>query len=292
MEFHSTGASNFSILVETGKDACRLGRDFSMGAYYRTTSSMGFGGFTMTPAVKFLLIVNALLFVIPALLGINPNRLWLLLVPGLAVRGMIWQPFTYMFFHGGLSHFLFNMLFLWMFGTTVEQTWGTRRFLRYYLACGVAAGMAVVLAGLVEGTRQSLYTATVGSSGAIYGLILAFGLLFPDAPVWFMFFFRMPAKYFVILLACIEFFLQSTQPGTTISHIAHLGGMAYGVVYIQYFLRGRALSHSHRRRSRSSRLDLKGTYQRWRLRRARRKFEVYMRQVEREEPPDKDRWVN
>ena len=153
-----------------------------MGAYYRTTSSMGFGGFTMTPAVKFLLIVNAVLFVIPALLGINPNRLWLLLVPGLAVRGMIWQPFTYMFFHGGLSHFLFNMLFLWMFGTTVEQTWGTRRFLRYYLACGVAAGMAVVVAGLMEGTRQALYTATVGSSGAIYGLILAFGLLFPERP--------------------------------------------------------------------------------------------------------------
>ncbi len=263
-----------------------------MGTYYRTTSSMGFGGFPMTPAVKLLLIVNAVLFVIPALLGINPNRLWLLLVPGQAVRGMIWQPFTYMFFHGDLWHFLFNMLFLWMFGTAVEQTWGTRRFTRYYLACGVAAGVAVVLAGLMEGTRQALYTATVGSSGAIYGLILAFGLLFPDAPIWFMFFFRMPAKYFVILLACIEFFLQRTQPGSTISHIAHLGGMAYGFVYIKYFLRGRALSYASRRPSRTSRLDLKGAYQRWRLRRARRKFEVYMRQAEREDPPDKDHWIN
>ena len=266
-----------------------------MGSYYRNTPSIGFGGFTLTPAVKLLLIVNAVLFVVPALLDIPLHRLlWLSLRPGLVVRGMIWQPFTYMFFHGSLSHFLFNMLFLWMFGTTVEQTWGTRRFARYYLSCGLAAGIAVVLTGLMEGTRLALYTATIGSSGAIYGLILAFGLLFPDAPVWFMFFFRMPAKYFVILLVCIEFFLQRTQPGSTISHIAHLGGMAYGFAYIKYYLRGRARSYSyrsHRRPSRVSRLDLQGTYQRWKMRRARKKFELYMRQLEREDPQDKDRWV-
>ena len=278
------------MLIGTGKDACRLGRDFSMGAYYRTTSSMGFGGFTMTPAVKLLLIVNAVLFVIPALLRIELYRaLHLSLVPAELVGGMIWQPFTYMFFHGNLWHFLFNMFALWMFGTMVEQTWGTRRFAKYYVLCGLAGGSAFVVSALIEGTAN---TETIGASGAIYGLVLAFGLLFPEVTVLFMFLFPMPAKYFAILLAFIAFFLHSTQPGSTINHIAHLGGMAYGFVYIKYFLRGRALSYSHRRPSRSSRLHLKGAYQRWKLRRSRRKFEIYMRQVEREDPPDKDRWVH
>ncbi len=259
-----------------------------MGIYYRNRPSLGFGGFTLTPAVKSLLIINGALYVIPELLGIHPplhRLLFLSLAPGLLLRGMIWQPFTYMFFHGGFLHFLFNMLTLWMFGTAVEQTWGTRRFTTYYLSCGVAAGLTVALMALAEG-GDALYTATIGSSGAIFGVILAFGLLFPDAPVLVMFLFPMPAKYFAILMGFIEFFLQRTQPGSGISHIAHLGGMAFGFLYIRFYMQRRAGSYSPRS---PSRFDLRGAYQRWKLRRARKKFEVYMRKQEGQGP---DRWVH
>ncbi len=263
-----------------------------MGNYYRSRPSIGFGGFTLTPAVKYLLIVNAALFVIPEMFGFSLHRMLLLsLVPGLVVKGMIWQVFTYMFFHGGLSHFLFNMLTLWMFGTAVEQSWGTRRFANYYLACGLAAGVTVVVTALASGTLQALYTPTIGSSGAIFGLILAFGMLFPDAPVLVMFIFPMPAKYFAILMGLIEFFLQRTQPGSNISHIAHLGGMAFGFLYIRYYLH-RSRSRFPSRSSRARSFDLRGAYHRWKLRRARKKFEVYMRHEDRGDSQGKDRWVN
>lgn len=260
-----------------------------MGIYFRNRPSIGFGGFTLTPAVKYLLIINAALFVIPEMVGLRTplHRLFLLgLVPGFVIRGLIWQPFTYMFFHGSFFHFLFNMLTLWMFGTAVEQTWGTRRFAAYYLSCGLAAGVTVTLVALAEGTPESLFTATIGSSGAIFGLILAFGLLFPDAPVLMMFLFPIPAKYFAILMGFIEFFLQRTQPGSGISHLAHLGGMAYGFLYIRFYLQRRAGSYVSRG---SPRFDLRGAYSRWKLRRARKKFGVYMRKHERKGP---DRWVH
>ncbi len=274
-----------------------------MGIYYRTRPPVNFGGFSITPAVKLLLLVNAALFIVPEMLDFSLHRLLLLsLVPALVTHGMVWQVFTYMFFHGGFSHFLFNMLTLWMFGTAIEQTWGTRRFATYYLSCGVAAGISVVLMALVSGTRDAMLIPTIGSSGAIFGLILAFGMLFPEAPVLVMFVFPLPAKYFAILMGFIEFFLQRTQPGSGISHVAHLGGMAFGFLFIRFYLRGRRQSplssyYPDRSPSRSaglfSRLDLRGRYKRWKLRRARKKFEVYMRRQD----PDRDRrgpgtWLN
>jgi len=270
-----------------------------MGNYYRYRPSMGFGGFILTPAVKTLLIINAALYVIPALLNLDllATPLGLLyLVPARLLRyGMIWQVFTYMFFHGGFMHFLFNMLTLWMFGTAVEQAWGTRRFAAYYLLCGVAAGISVVLVAAVSGS--GLVSATIGSSGAIYGLILAFGLLFPDTPVYFMFLFPLPAKYFAILMAGIEFLMQWAQPGSGISHIAHLGGMLFGFLYIRLWLPRRG--HRYASSSWGSEqlpwtIRLRQGYRRWQLRRARRKFEVYMREQERtkEERGREDRWVH
>lgn len=278
-----------------------------MGNYYRTRPSLGFGGFTLTPAVKCLLIINAALFFLPALFNFSVYRvLPVALVPRWVMQGMVWQVFTYMFFHGGFSHFLFNMLTLWMFGSAVEQTWGTRRFATYYLACGLTAGVTVVLTALASGSPEALYSATIGSSGAIFGLILAFGLLFPDVPVLMMFLFPIPAKYFAILMGFIEFFLQRTQPGSGISHIAHLGGMAFGLFYIKFYLPRRPRSaFAYRYGSRfgdrpvdfrastgSFRLDLRGRYNRWKLRRARKKFEVYMRQRNRDDSQGPGRWVN
>jgi membrane associated rhomboid family serine protease len=272
-----------------------------MGNYYRyRPSSMGFGGFTLTPAVKVLLIVNAILYIVPALAGANlgATKLVLLwLIPAAVLRyGMIWQVFTYMFFHGGFTHFLFNMLTLWMFGTPVEQTWGTRRFTSYYLLCGVAAGVCVVAAAALTGA--GLFSATIGSSGAIFGLILAFGMLFPDTPVYFMFLFPLPAKYFVMLMAGIEFFLQWAQPGSPVSHLCHLGGLLFGFLYIRLWLRRRrAVRPSYSSFGEPEKPPLieriRRDYRTWRLRRARKKFEVYMHDQERpDERENKDRWVH
>jgi membrane associated rhomboid family serine protease len=271
-----------------------------MGTYYRyQRSSINFGGMTLTPAVKILLIVNAGLYVVPALFGLNlyvPLRLYL--VPAHVLSGMVWQLFTYMFFHGGFFHFLFNMLTLWMFGTAVEQTWGTRRFAFYYLVCGMFAGLCVVVLPLLAyaftGSMRDLFAATIGSSGAIYGLILAFGLLFPEVPILMMFLFPIPAKYFAILMAGIEFFLQWSQPGSGVSHIAHLGGMLFGLVYIKFYLRRRSRARRvitpvyDEEKSSRWRFDLKGAYRRWKIQRARKKFEVYMRQHQDQD----DRWIH
>jgi len=275
-----------------------------MGNYYRYRSPIAFGGFTLTPVVKYLLIINAVLYVGPKIFQARElyEVLPLALAPAQVIgRLYIWQVFTYMFFHFGFSHFLFNMLTLWMFGTAVEQTWGTRRFTSYYLSCGLAAGITVVVAALASGSPRALYSPTIGSSGAIFGLILAFGLLFPDAPVLMMFLFPVPAKYFAILMGCIEFFLQRVQPGSSVSHVAHLGGMVYGLLYIKYFSRrrraeahywyARPAAHSRRR---LFDFDLRGAYQRWKLRRARKEFEVYMREHEEahRQREDSDRWVH
>lgn len=279
-----------------------------MGSHYtRYRPPIGFDGFTLTPAVKYLLLVNAALFVLPAIFNFSLYRaLPVALVPAWVLHGALWQLFTYMFFHGGFSHFLFNMLTLWMFGTAVEQTWGTRRFATYYLACGLAAGITVVLMAVLSRNPEAMFSPTIGSSGAIFGLILAFGLLFPDVPVLMMFLFPIPAKYFAILMGFIEFFLQRTQPGSGISHIAHLGGMAFGLFYIKFWLArrprtahgyrpgGRFAGHpaDFRSTAQSSGLDLQGRYNRWKLRRARKKFEVYMRQRESNESDRPGRWVN
>ncbi len=265
-----------------------------MGSYYRARPTMRFGGFTLTPAVKVLLAVNAALYVIPALFNFNLYEpLQMYLVPAFVLRGMVWQVFTYMFFHGGFTHFLFNMLTLWMFGTAIEQTWGTRRFTFYYLACGVFAGLTVVAVAAISyassGSLAGMFSATIGSSGAIFGLILAFGLLFPDAPILLMFLFPIPAKYFAVIMGGIEFFLQRTQPGSGVSHLAHLGGMVFGLIYIKLYLPRRHKRPAFRPAHRPGiyeddpepisprRFDLMGAYKRWKMRRARRKFEVYMR---------------
>lgn len=273
-----------------------------MGNYYRYRPTMSFGGFTLTPAVKILLIINAVLYVVPALFQINvfaPLRLYL--VPALVLRGMVWEVFTYMFFHGGFTHFLFNMLTLWMFGTAIEQTWGTRRFTFYYLACGAFAGICVVVLPLISymfgGSAGPLYTATIGASGAIFGLILAFGLLFPEAPILVMFIFPIPAKYFAFLMGGIEFFLQMSQPGSGISHVAHLGGMLFGLVYLKLYLPRRRRREMRAFRSYDEskpwwRFDLAGAYRRWKVSRARKKFEVYMRRHRDRDDEHEDRWVN
>ncbi len=241
-------------------------------------SSSGF----FPPGVKWLLISNIALFVVyffAVRTGAGGLFQYFKLIPRAVIHlAAVWQLVTYMFLHDpfGFGHILFNMLTLWMFGTDLERAWGTRRFLKFYFLCGAGAGLCVVAANLIAGTPD---TATIGSSGAIYGVLLAFGMLFPNATVLFSFLFPIKAKYFVMILGAIAF-LSSLGAGenTGVSNVAHLGGMIFGYLYLKS--RGAGL-----------RIGLAGAirrgYNEWKLRRARRRFQVYLRKQN-----DRDRRVN
>src|SRR5579872_6580955 len=240
----------------------------------RYTRSSFFG--YLTPGVKWLLIINTVVFLLYYLGGATVQRsanVLLALWAEAAVRnGYIWQLFTYMFLHGGITHILFNMLALWMFGSMLEQDWGTRRFLKYYFLCGIAAGVCVLLANMAIGDWG---TRTVGSSGAIFGLLVAFGVLYPNQTVLMNFLFPIKAKYMVAIYAGIELLL-TFGPNTGVSTIAHLGGMAFGYVYLKSKMPRFGLA------------EARSAYNQWRLQRAKRKFQVYMRKHGKDGGP----WVN
>src|SRR3954451_22361113 len=184
------------------------------------------------PGLKWLIISNVAVFVLSFLGGSwvqrNLTVLFALYAEG-AVRSLfVWQLFTYMFLHGGITHLLFNMLTLWFFGTQLERDWGTRRYLKYYFLCGMAAGVCVLVANLL--TRD---VPTIGASGAIFGVLVAFAVLYPNQTVLMNFLFPIKAKYMVMIYAAIELLLTIRPGQSGISTIAHLGGMAFGYVYLK-----------------------------------------------------------
>jgi membrane associated rhomboid family serine protease len=156
---------------------------------------------------------------------------WFGLVPQLVVRGFVWQPFTYLFLHStyDLFHLLFNLLMMWMIGGELERYWGPRRYLVYFLVCGVGAGLFVVAQGLLLG----MSAATIGASGAIYGLILAYGLIFSERVILFMMIFPMRARTLALVLFAVAFLSNLSRPQGGISHVAHLGGMVVGWLYLK-----------------------------------------------------------
>ncbi|MEE9179743.1 MAG: rhomboid family intramembrane serine protease, partial [Vicinamibacteria bacterium] len=197
-----------------------------MGRPYRGgTATWSFGG-PLTPAVKYLLIANVGAFVLQLLYP--PLTNWFRLDPSQVLGSFyVWQLVTYMFLHGGLFHLLINMLILFMFGGEMERLWGTPFFVRYYLMCGVGGGVFALLAG----------TPVIGASGAIYGLLVAFAMYFPNRVVYmnvfFIFFFPIQAKYFVIIMGLISF-LSSLGGASGVSHLAHLGGLVVGYLYLRW----------------------------------------------------------
>jgi membrane associated rhomboid family serine protease len=221
-----------------------------------------FGPGPLSPAIKALIIANVVMFVLMPLVPAIANHLTL--VPAAVLRGSIWQVVTYMFLHGSLAHIFFNMLALWMFGTDLERRWGTKFFVRYYFATGVAAGVTTILFAMAPlAITSRLYNAgTIGASGAIYGLLLAYGLTFPDRLLLLFMLFPVPAKYAVMIFGAIELFLSASDTGGGIAHITHLGGLAAGYV----------LLHSQRFRPVD---EVRYRYLRWKMDRARRKFGVY-----------------
>jgi len=176
----------------------------------------------------------------------------------------VWQPITYMFLHAGIFHILFNMLALWMFGVELERTWGSRYFLQYYFVCGVGAAMTTVLLSFVPGAfgEQLYYSLTIGASGAVYGVLLAYALYFPNRPIYYMMIFPLPAKVFVAIMGAISLLSSMSGPGGGIAHTTHLGGLVAGYLYLKG---GRIHLLS----------EIKYRYLKWRINRMRRKFDVY-----------------
>ncbi len=193
---------------------------------YREHRTYSFGPWGITKAVKYLLLANVGIFVLEFLWGSELIYLFGL-TPALVKKGFIWQPFTYMFLHGGLFHILFNMFALWMFGCEIERTWGTKEFVRYYFITGVGAGFFTFILSL------NSHIPTIGASGAIFGILVAFALMFPNRLIYLYFLFPVKAKYVVIFFAVIELFASFRHTSDGIGHFAHLGGMVIGYLYIK-----------------------------------------------------------
>lgn len=207
----------------------------------------------LPPVVKHLLIINVLLY----LATFTMNRFQIDLTDYLGLHFFkasdfrAYQLITYMFMHGNFEHLFFNMFALWMFGNTLENIWGSKRFLWFYMLCGIGAGLCQEVVQYIQyvttlaqydsvnfGGGQVISMAnylnmlnTVGASGAIYGLLLAFGMMFPNSMIYLYFFVPIKAKWFVIGYAVIEL-VSGFIGGGNVAHFAHLGGMLFGLILI------------------------------------------------------------
>ena len=215
------------------------------------------GGFQiLPPVVKNLLIINALFYLADVVLGFKGFDLG----DGLGLHYFessafhIWQPVTYMFMHANFGHLFFNMFALWMFGAAIENYWGIKRFLIYYFVAGIGAALTYEIWQYVDLTYVShIYDyagvqvsrtqvisvdeyisqiSMVGASGAVYGLLLAFGMLFPNSLIYLYFLIPIKAKWFVLIFGGLEVLYCVTASNDGIAHIAHLGGMIFGVILI------------------------------------------------------------
>jgi len=188
----------------------------------------GFGTSATGPAVKYFMIACAAAFVLQVLFpkiivafGLIPYAFW--------HKGFIWQLLTFHFLHGGLMHLLLNLFMFWMFGTEIEQLLGTRRFVTYIAICGVGAGAMSLIA------TPNLNIPIIGASGIVYGVLLAFGLFYPERHIFFLFLFPIRAKYLVLIFGGIELLYTISGGGAAgIAHAAHLGGMVFGAVYLYW----------------------------------------------------------
>jgi membrane associated rhomboid family serine protease len=231
-------------------------------SYSPYASSFSFGPGPVSTALKALIGANVVMFVLTTLVQSLIPRLGL--VPAFVLHQFwIWQLVTYMFLHGGIFHILFNMLALWMFGAELERIWGTRYFLKFYFVTGVGAGLLTVLFSLLpfDFAQHLQRSIVIGASGAIYGLLLAYALYFPDRPIYMYFLFPIPAKVFVAIMGGIAF-LSSLSDAGGVANATHLGGLL--VAYL--FLKG-ARAHPL--------AELKYRYLKWKINRVRKKFDVY-----------------
>lgn len=190
----------------------------------------------LTRSIKVILIVCFVTFIVQQtidqffggdLVG------WLGLIPSSFVLGhRFWQIFTYSFLHGDVMHLFLNLMMLAFIGPDLEAAWGQRRFLQYYFFCATAAGMFYLVLQILASGGQGLHTPMIGASGAIYGLLMAYGLIFGERVMLFMMLFPMKAKHFIWVLAGIEFMSSVFSGRGALAGAAHLGGMAAGFCYL------------------------------------------------------------
>ena len=202
-----------------------------MRYHYQSSFSRGnyFGPRLFTDAIKLLVSINFLVFLLQTisgqerilfqLFGMVPKNTWSQL--------MVWQPFTYLFFHGGIWHVLINMFVVWMFGSELETVWGKKEFLKYYFITGIGSGLVTIFFSL-----NSLIP-VVGASGAVYGILLAYGLTFPNRYVYLYFLIPVKVKFFVIVIGGIAFFSSIGSGSSGVSHLTHLSGMLIGLGYLK-----------------------------------------------------------
>lgn len=206
--------------------------------------SRGIGGFSMIPPVmKSLIIINVIVYFVMYFflesLKIGEISLYSWFMHYFALQPFNslfggnfwpWQLFSYQFMHGGFFHLFFNMFSLWMFGAELESMWGSKRFLIYYVTAGIGAGIVQLIVGQFLGQLGP----TIGASGSIYGILLAFGMTFPDRQIMmFPLFIPIKAKYFVILFAGIEM-ISGFGGSDGVAHFAHLGGAATGFLLLKF----------------------------------------------------------
>jgi len=175
-----------------------------------------------TSAVAWLILANVVIFVLQQVFG-NEMLYYFSLIPSFVTKKFfVWQFFTHMFMHGNLLHLFFNMFSLFLFGTALEQMWGPKRFLSYYIVSGLGGGLLDYLINI------NSVIPSIGASGAVYGVLLAYGLTFPETILYLNFFIPVKAKYAVIIFGVMELFFGLTNTRSGIAHFAHLGGLITG----------------------------------------------------------------
>ncbi len=233
-----------------------------MRRYGPQTLAYSFGPGPITPAVKWIIWANVVMFVLTLVVGERTVFPLLGLAPTAVVeRGWVWQAVTYMFLHAGAMHILFNMLGVWMFGVELERLWGTKFFVRYYAVTGIGAAITTLAVSFLPfAFAESVYASlTVGASGALYGILLAFAMYYPNRPILMMLLFPVPAKYFVIIIGALSF----ATGGGGVAHAAHFGGLLFGFLYLRKGGGGSVTA------------EIKYRYLKWKMNRLRRKFDVY-----------------
>lgn len=227
-----------------------------------STISYSFGPGPLTFAVKWIIILNVAIFVISMFVSSSFAFYFGLIPEQVLERGWLWQLVTYMFLHAGPMHILFNMLGVWMFGVELERRWGTTFFVKYYAVAGIGGGLTFILVSLLPfaATAPAYQTITIGASGALFGLLLAYAIYWPERPILLLIFF-VPAKIFVMIYGALAL-LNTFQPSRGIADAAHLGGMIFGYLYLKGGKGGLTS-------------EIKYRYLKWKMNRLRRKFDVY-----------------
>ena len=203
---------------------------------------MGGGFLSFPPVIKNLLIINGIVFFIQLIFDntiegrVILNK-WFALNPinldGIAnwpFNFQVWQLITYQFMHGGFGHIFFNMFALWMFGSSIEDVFGSKKFLIFYLLAGISAGLLQLFLSPILG---GAYAPTIGASGAVFGVLIAYAMFFPDNLIFLYFLIPVKAKYLIAFLVVIEF-LAVDSASSGVAHLAHLGGALFGFLYIMF----------------------------------------------------------